>query len=1000
MADTVTRLVSALSDRYEIGDQIGRGGMATVYTARDLKHNRTVAIKVLRPELAAALGTERFLREIQVAARLRHPHIIPLFDSGQIPATDDKPAVLYYIMPRIEGESLRGLLEREGALPIPLALKIASEVADALDNAHRAGIVHRDIKPENILLEGGHALVADFGISRALTALREQDTGVNLTETGSTIGTPAYMSPEQIEGRPDISGQSDIYSLACVLFEMLTGKTPYTGPTPTAIAARHFIDPIPNVRQARPEVPFAVEQALLRGMAKSAADRFLTAGDFNAAIRVGESGETPAMAPLRPRARAMVFAVLAVLILAGAYAAFRLSRPAASTVNPSTVAILPFSVRGPDTLQLGEGMVTLLSTKMDGAGDLRTVDGRALLSYLEMEKIGVLDPERARRVAQHFSAGMFILGEVVALGSRLQVTARLYDHRANVEAQSATEEGDISNVFEMVDRLAAKLLAERAGTAGNLDQVAGVSTTSLPAFRAYLDGESAMRTGKFDVALSAYRRATEADSNFALAWYRMSIAAQWLTQDGIVRESVRRAERLSTQLPERYQQLLRAASAFNKGELANAERIYRGITGTYPDDVEAWLQLAELLFHIGPLQGRSVRESSEPWRRVMALEPDNLTPLIHVARIAALDRNTALIDTLVRRVAAIQAGSGQTAAAARAEALELGMLQAVAHRDSAGMTAILDSMNQATNLTLAITAWDVAAFAEDWDAAARLTTIMASATRNPAVRAVGYSWRACLRMGQGRWQEAMTDFDSARQFDPGAAIAYRAYYSAAPFLMNAESLAVIRPGLSSISPPAVPPPAEATVHYSVHQGHYVHYRHYLVGLYAAIAGDYDQAERSATALVSLPGNDDQTKLGNNLAAGIRSEVALKQDKPAEALAQLERVDQQISYLLPIATPFYFNARELYRRAEILEGMGRMEDALRIYAGIDAQTTLDVVYLPQSLLKRADLTERLGRREEARGYYERIMRLLTNPEPMFQPTLDQARAGLQRLSPSR
>ena len=1000
MADTASRLVASLSDRYEIGAQIGQGGMATVFTAHDRKHNRPVAIKVLRPELAAALGTERFLREIQVAARLRHPHIIPLFDSGQIAATGDQPALLFYIMPRIEGESLRSLLQRETVLPMNQALKIASQVADALQHAHQAGVVHRDIKPENILLEAGHALVADFGISRALGALRNQNvTTPNLTETGSAIGTPAYMSPEQIEGRTDIDGKTDIYSLACVLFEMLSGVAPYTGPTPTAVAARHFLDPVPTIRQVRPEVPIEIDSALRRAMAKAPADRFATADQFNLALQSGlTSGARPALAP--PRSRSLVIGILVLLALAGAFAVYRMTRGRPSAVNNTTLAILPFSVRGADTLQLGEGMVTLLGTKMDGAGDLRTVDSRALLSYLEMEQVGVLDPARARRIAQHFSAGLFILGEVVSLGSRLQVTARLYHHDESAAATSATEEGDINSVFEMVDRLAAKLLAERAGGASELDQMAGVSTKSLPAFRAYLDGESAMRTGRFDDALAAYQRATAADSNFALAWYRTSIAAQWLTRGDIIRETSRRAEQLSTQLPERYRQLLRGTTAFNEGELATAERIFRGITGMYPDDVEAWMQLAELLFHIGPLQGRSVREATEPFQRVVALEPANVIPLIHLARIAALERDTVLLDSLINRVRILGAGSGQTSASARQEELEMGMLQAVVHRDSARTFMLLDSLDRSTSLTLAITTWDVAAFTEAWEAAIRLTTTMARGTRVPAVRAVGYAWRGLLLLSWGQWNAAMLDLDSAASFDPGVALAYRAYYSAAPFLAIPETLAVIRPRLSAIAPPATPPPADATIHFTAHQGHYDHYRHYLVGLYAALAGEYAQAERSAATLKSMPGNVDQRKLGSNLSVGIRGEMALQQGDTAAALAQFEQLDQQISYLLPITTPFYFNARELYRRAQILEWMGRTEDALRWYAGLDALSTLDGVYLVQSLVKRGELSEQQGQRDAARAHYERVIRILRNPEPMFRPTLQKAREGLQRLSPSR
>ena len=998
MADTAARLVSALSDRYEIGEQIGRGGMATVYTAHDRKHNRTVAIKVLRPELGAALGTERFLREIQVAARLRHPHIIPLFDSGQIPATQDSAAVLYYIMPRIEGESLRTLIDRQGALPIPLALKIASQVADALEHAHKAGVIHRDIKPENILIESGHALVADFGISRALGALR-QDTVANLTETGLTVGTPAYMSPEQIEGRPDINGKSDIYSLACVLYEMLSGKAPYSAPTPTAVAARHFIDPIPHIRQVRPEVPVAIEQALLQSMAKVPDDRTPTAEAFNESIREGVSGSVPALPHRRPRL--VVLSLLTLLAVGGLYAFFQVSRRARPAVNSSTLAILPFTVQGPDTLQLSEGMVTLLGTKMDGAGDLRTVDGRALLSYLETENVGVLDPERARRIAQHFSAGMFILGEVVAFGSRLQVTARLYDQDENSEARTATEEGNISSVFEMVDRLATKLLAERIGGAGTPDQFAGVSTTSLPAFRAYLDGESAMRTGRFDEAVAAYQRSVAEDSNFVLGWYRLSVAGNWLTREDIVRRAAARAERLSSHLPERYQQLLRATTAFYNGDLVEAERMYRNITSNYPDDVEAWMQLGELLFHDSPREGRDVRDSREPWRRVMTYEPENLIPLMHLVRIAALDRNVPEVDSLVARIKSIRSRSGQTTAAARAEELEVAMIQAVAHRDSTAQRAAVEQLRGATTLTVAITTWDIASYSEDLAVANQVTSLLTDPSRPPAVRAGAFAWKGAHELGRGRWSAAVDELGRAQAIIPEIGISYRAYFRTAPFLvMPAESLAAERVNLNRITPSGPEVPTDASIHFTIHRGLFPHYRHYLQGLYAALLDDAAAGERAAVALEGLPGTDDQRKLARNLALGIRAELAVRHGDPNEAIRLLEQQDLRIPYFFRITSPFYGSVRERYRRAQLLEETGRLEEARTWYSTVDAQANIDTPFLAPSLVRRGRISERMGDSTGAARLYQRAVDLYGEAEPRLRSILEEARAGLQRLSPSR
>jgi len=282
------RLQIALGDRYHVKRRVGSGAMATVYLAEDLKHNRNVAIKVLKSDLAAFLGPERFRREIEIAARLSHPHILPLIDSGQ---TD---SLLYYIMPYIEGDSLRRSLTREKQLPIERALRVTEQVAAALEYAHRQGILHRDIKPDNILLHEGEALVSDFGIARVLHAVGE----AHLTETGMGIGTPEYVSPEQGTGECDVDARTDVYSLACVLYELLVGEPPYTGPTPRAVLIKCISAPVPSARQFRNGVPAAVDAALKRAMAKSPADRFASVSDFVQALRA--TAPTPTNLPALP----------------------------------------------------------------------------------------------------------------------------------------------------------------------------------------------------------------------------------------------------------------------------------------------------------------------------------------------------------------------------------------------------------------------------------------------------------------------------------------------------------------------------------------------------------------------------------------------------------------------------------------------------------------------------------------------------------------------------
>ena len=270
---TGSTLADALRDRYTIERELGRGGMATVYLARDLKHGRLVAFKLLRPDLAAILGAERFLREIQLTAALQHPHILPLLDSGAA------GSFLYYVMPYVEGESLRQRLSRDSQLSLDEALSIAGAVGSALDYAHGQGVIHRDIKPENILLYRGEAMVADFGIALAASNAGND----RLTETGLSLGTPAYMSPEQASASPRVDGRSDQYSLACVVYEMLAGEPPYSGPTAQAIIAKRFSEPVPHLSTLR-SVPPGVEAAVTRALAKSSADRFPSLAAFTAAL--------------------------------------------------------------------------------------------------------------------------------------------------------------------------------------------------------------------------------------------------------------------------------------------------------------------------------------------------------------------------------------------------------------------------------------------------------------------------------------------------------------------------------------------------------------------------------------------------------------------------------------------------------------------------------------------------------------------------------------------
>jgi serine/threonine-protein kinase len=371
--DLLQQLATAIGDRYRVERELGQGGMAVVFLAQDLKHHRSVAIKVLKPELSAALGGERFAREIEIAATLQHSHILPLYDSGEA------GGLLYYVMPLVEGESLRQRLARETQLPLDTALQIAREVGGALQYAHDRGVVHRDIKPENIMLSRDHAVVADFGIARALHA-----TGAaQLTRTGMVIGTPQYLSPEQAAGEA-VDGRSDQYSLACTLYEMLSGQPPFTGASALAVMARHSLDPVPSLRVVRGTVPVAMEAAIARAMAKLPADRFASIQRFLDAL------EAPATAPPAgppqpgsrsgPRIRRRVLGALAagVLVLSAGWwiAAGRPARRAQpGSPRATAVAVLPFQdlASSPDSSYLAEGMTDGLIADLAQIGSLRII---------------------------------------------------------------------------------------------------------------------------------------------------------------------------------------------------------------------------------------------------------------------------------------------------------------------------------------------------------------------------------------------------------------------------------------------------------------------------------------------------------------------------------------------------------------------------------------------------------------------------------------------------
>jgi serine/threonine-protein kinase len=634
---TADRLQAVTADRYRIERELGSGGMASVFLAEDLKHHRLVAVKVLRPELTAGVGPERFLREIEVAAHLQHPHILPLFDSGQLA---DGSGILYYVMPYVEGESLRQRIAREKQLPVGEAVRLAAEIADGLAAAHALGVIHRDIKPANILLQGGHAVIADFGLARAMTAAA----GSQLTESGMALGTPYYMSPEQATGG-DVDGRTDIYALGCVLYEMLTGAPPFTGATFQVVLARHSMGTVSPIRTVRDSVPESVERVVLRSLAKVPADRYESARQLaDALTRAAGGGGDVAAEPRRSRLAAAGVLLLG-LVLGALWWRGQESREIASADAgapvPPRVAILSFANLSSDTssVYLARGVSEEIASRLADFPQLR-VASRSSVERLERAGDDDLLSE-----AHSLGFGHLVEGSVRRAGERIRVSVRLVTSADGLRRWERSYDRALTDLLQLQDEIALDVARAVAGhLVASSPAPHGGPAPRPAAHDRLLQGNYylSQRTPRgLARGIEAYTEATRLDSTFALAFAKLAQAYNLLldwgwTYGGLPPDSLlargwnvaERALMLDSALADAWMARGSLLRFSHPGTFDGVREAIQRAVDLDSANAEAYHEYGMILRELDQDSAAAVR-----FRRAVALDPDRPMSLVHLGWI-------------------------------------------------------------------------------------------------------------------------------------------------------------------------------------------------------------------------------------------------------------------------------------------------------------------------------------------------------------------------------
>ena len=961
MTDLRARLEAGLAGTYRIERELGGGGMSRVFVAEELALGRHVVLKVLPPDLSAGLSTDRFRREIKLAAGLQHPAIVPLLAAG------DAGELLYYAMPFVDGESLAERIARDGRLPTEGAAPLLRDLADALAYAHRRGIVHRDIKPANILLSGEHALVTDFGVAKAVSDATGE---MALTGTGLAIGTPAYMAPEQVAADPSADARVDVYAFGVVAYEMLAGRSPYGDLSPRAMLAAHVSQEPIDLDSVAPGVAPGLTRLVMRCLSKDPAQRPADGAAVLSELAAVAAVPAPRRgAGLRRRRAAVVVGAAALAVAAWL---FQGPRGATRALDPNLVAVFPFRVSGAPA-ELGEGLVDLLAARLTGEGGPRAVDPQSAISAWSRS------PDRneadASRLAVRFGAARAVIGSIVATGGeRISVTARLIDAVSRRPLAPETVDGPTDSLAWLVDRLAIRLLARSSGeTEARLPDL---TSRSPDAIRAYLAGQAAYRRGAYAEALELYERAIATDSSFALAALAAAAAAHWITEDSRRDAAMAVAEANVGRLSPNDRLLLRLRAAVSGVPVAQPWRnwllLADSATRVTPDRAEAWFELGDVYFHEGRALGiRDARlRAKAAFARATELDSAFVAPLEHLIELAAMSGDTSevrrlaglyfrvdsigdLADFMRWRVAVTLGDSGaQAAVRARMNRMTVSTLFRIAG------TAQLDAVGL-QDVTPALEA----AARQSSGPSALLSVLDAATAANRGHGAkLDSSMTLAERAGFPRWRIAAIRVGAGAFWLPDSGLAG----SGAKHL---ESV------LSSAG-------RERTVHESMCS----------LGEFAFARGDARRLDRMRAALRDLVASQSDTAaIEEARICALKLDAGLAILRNPEAAGDAVRQFELAIDDMPPTSPADHLILALMheRRGDHRASLAAAQRREHHWIG-------GLFFLTAYLLQEARMARIVGEDSTATRAYQHYLRLRTDPDPALRPALEQVRGELAEL----